>query len=432
MADLSPDTSIYSTIAKSSQGGLGSMDLSSLLSVAGKARELQTQQAVSDALRASGGDPATAKSMLMQPGAPGFVSPDTITSLTHAQQAQSELGKFYTDQIGKAAGALFAKSVSKAGANSDDWHTFSVMASGYGMPASTLAAAEHDIVRPDGSLDRTKLANWWNIVSGGQQLPQQQYQTQVGRTETAPAATFTTGGPAGGGAGGGPGTATVSTPAGALVGAGAGKDYRDDTLAARNFQSDVTPLQHIIAGLQSGTITGRSTEEVNNLKNFLHATGIDAMFGKDLSKDVVPYEELRKYMIRAADMASSGGTNDRLAAAVSGNPNAKLLSASNLDLAKVNLGLRRMQQVGYQEFQNQLSSGATFQGHPLQYEDYSNWYTQWAAKQDSRAFVHDLLNKDQRQKVFDSFKSDDEAKAYRASWQTMHQNHPEIERAGAP
>ncbi len=342
------------------------------------------------------------------------------------------MNQFYTEQVGKGAGALYAKAISKTGANESDFNTFSTIARKMQVPSSMLVDAKKDIVRPDGSLDPVKLATWYSTISGGQQLPQQQYMTGQGRQETAPAATFMTGGPAGGGGGSTLGTATLSTPAGAAVGAGAGHDYRADSIAARNFQTDVTPLRHIIQGLQDGTITGRSTEEVQNLRNFLHTTGIDSMFGKDLSKETVPYEEMRKYMVRAADQASGGQTNDRLAAAVSGNPNMKLLSASNLDLAKVNLGLRRMQQVGYQEFQRELNSGGTFNGHPLQYEDYTNWYTQWAAKQDSRAFVHDLLNKDQRQKVFDSFKTDDEAKAYQASMRSMRVNHPEIERAGAP
>ena len=427
MPDLMPDTSVYSTIARANQP----LDLGSLMSMVGQARGLQTQSAVSDALRASGGDPSGALKSLMQPGAPGYMSPDIITNLTHAQQAQSELAKFYNDQIGKAAGALYGKAISRQGANTDDLTQFQTMARSWGTPSSMLVQLNHDVVRPDGSLDPTKLANWYNIISGGQPLPQVAGKTAEGRGVSVPAATQTYGGTAGGPQVAG-GVVTTETPAGTAVGLGAGADYRSDTIAARNFQTDVTPLRHVIAGLESGTITGRSTEEVQNLRNFLHATGIDAMFGKDLSKETVPYEEMRKYMIRAADQVSAGGTNDRLAAAVSGNPNMKLLNASNLDLAKVNLALRRMQQVGYQEFQRQLSTGQTFNGHPLQYEDYSNWYTQWASQQDTRAFVHDLMTRDQRQSMFQNMKSKDELNAYRASWNTMHANHPDIERAGAP
>ncbi len=209
-----PDTSIYQHAAQPQ------LDIGRLIGIAGAARQLQSQSAISQALKGTVNpqtgqpDPTAALGALVKDPSV-YLGPEDITQFTHAQQAQSQQSQFYNEQIGKGAGALYAKAISKAGASESDFNTFATIARKMNIPASTLMDARKDIVRPDGKLDPTKLANWYSIISGGQQLPQQEYMTGEGQRKTAPAATFMTGGPTDQGGGLALGTASLSLPTGA-------------------------------------------------------------------------------------------------------------------------------------------------------------------------------------------------------------------------
>jgi hypothetical protein len=117
------------------------------------------------------------------------------------------------------------------------------------------------------------------------------------------------------------------------------------------------------------------------------------------------WQEARKYMTQYANQTSSGQTNDRLAATMSGSPNMKLQQATNVDLAKIALINKRINQVAFSEFSRSGLAPASF----------PQWKAQWLAQQDVRAFGADLMTREARSKL--KFSSDAEAQKYYRSWQ---------------
>lgn len=365
----------------------GGLDLGALMGIAQRARELQTQSAVSDAMRASGGDPGAALKGLMQPGAPGFMTPQIASDF-------SKLGQYYAEQVGKGAGSLYAKAISKSGASAQDFDDFATRASRYGVPGDVLASARREVVRPDGSLDASKLANIYGTISGGQQLPQQNYQTAGGVSRTAPAQSFLYGGPRDQGAAGGMGSATTTIPgaAGAAeqTGGASGKMLATARDASANYTQEVYPLKATIKSLEElgPNATGPGSEALNRAKSVLVFLGADKALGIDANK-ITDYQTANKYMIQWANTVSAAGTNDRLAAAIAGNPNMKMIQASNLVVAKSALALRRMQQAQLNEFEQ---TG-------LPEKDYARWAAQWNKTQDPRAYAIDIMGRDSADKM---------------------------------
>ena len=79
---------------------------------------------------------------------------------------------------------------------------------------------------------------------------------------------------------------------------------------------------------------------------------------------------------------------------ISANPNMTLGTASNIYLMKVGLALRRMEQVGSQEFDRLYQSGQiTDPG------SFKTWYARWAPKQDWRAFGMDTYTQKERDRL---------------------------------
>ncbi len=99
MPDLMPDTSIY----RQNQP----MDLGSLLGMAQRARELQTQSAISDATRDNPDDPVAATRAASQRGA--FVGPREQAEATHAAQVQADLQKTYAGNFSQAVSAMIGR-----------------------------------------------------------------------------------------------------------------------------------------------------------------------------------------------------------------------------------------------------------------------------------------------------------------------------------
>ncbi len=265
MPDLSPDTSIYSTIAKSSQSGLGSMDLGSLLGVAGRARELQTQQAVSDALRASGGDVNAAMKGLLQPGSPGYVTPDLISGMTQAAQHQADLQKFYATQVGHDVGTL----ITNPKLSRDDILQRIPTWKRYGVPDEVIGDILHNVIRPDGSVNKSGLATIKNWADNNATLPMAPQETlPSGQTQQRPAGSTMYDQPGGGGgtgtAGGAPGSVVTSLPSGAgATKEAAAADARqlvNSGPALANNRSSLLSLQDLSDKAATGPTAGLEKE----------------------------------------------------------------------------------------------------------------------------------------------------------------------------
>ncbi len=416
MADLSPDLSLYQQNRP--------MGLDQLMGLVQQSRGLQSQQAVSDALRQSGGDPEKANQMLMQPGAPGFVDAHTITSLTQAAQARAQLGQWYMGQASTAIGSL----LSKPGATLDDWHKLRPLLEQYHVPTNALDAVEAAAGK-NGRLDHDSLTAVYNLATQNSGLPQGQTVKGAGYEATPPAGTqlYRSGGataptspsapgassvPSGGTAappsqdaaskaadevqrqysGYGAGGGTVVNPSAAVQDrwTNSAREYSGAAAASGQYPSDVTPMEKVIDLLKKDpNLSGRGMEEFNNVKNFAHSVGI--LKDADMDK-VVDFETMKKYMANVPNTSSAGGTDSRLWQSIAGSPSPDKLGQTNLNVMRVMLGLRRMQQAGFNEFRR------ISQQRPMPPEYYSDWYSSWARKQDPMAYVWNTMGKKEQEK----------------------------------
>lgn len=176
------------------------------------------------------------------------------------------------------------------------------------------------------------------------------------------------------------------------VGAGSGKQYDADLAQAdtKTFRRSVFPLEQAIPLLEKlgPQGTGPGTETLNNIKSFALSMGLP---GVDAEK-IKGYDEAKKYLTDFVNQNSSGGTNDKLAAAFAGNPSVHISNAAASDVAKSALALRRMQQAQVMEFQKT--------GKPE--DQYTRWASGWATGQDPRAYGFDLMSPQAQRKLISS------------------------------
>jgi hypothetical protein len=423
MPDLSPDTSIYQHVGQGNQ-----LDLGRLLATAHAARELQSQQAESDALRASGGDPTAALSSLMQPGASGYVNAGTVSHLTQAAGEKAKLDQWYMGQAATGIGSL----LTNPHATIEDWHNIRPLLERYLGPRGqgVLDAVEHAATK-DGKLDHDSLVAVHNFATLNAGLPQGptvkgagvEYTPTAGgalyggstvptpkqRPETAPAA---------GGrpspspsqptapkqdaaaeaenevraqyGGYGVNTGAVANPSQAVQQrwSDSGKEYSH--YAASNYAADVAPINKALDILQKNpNATGRGLGELNSVKNLLHSFGF--IKDEDMGK-VVDFETLSKHMANIANQGSMNETDARLWQTIAGSASPDKLGDTNKAVLRFALGLRNMQQVAFSEFRKR-SGGPN--GMPIEY--FSDWKNAWLAKQvDPMAFVWKDLNEDEQ------------------------------------
>lgn len=176
------------------------------------------------------------------------------------------------------------------------------------------------------------------------------------------------------------------------VGGDSGKQYAADLSQAdtKTFRRSVFPLEQAIPLLEKlgPQGTGPGTETLNNIKSFALSMGLP---GVDAEK-IKGYDEAKKYLTDFVNQNSSGGTNDKLAAAFAGNPSVHISNAAASDVAKSALALRRMQQAQVMEFQKT--------GKPE--DQYTRWASGWATGQDPRAYGFDLMSPQAQRKLVSS------------------------------
>lgn len=207
--------------------------------------------------------------------------------------------------------------------------------------------------------------------------------------------------PRGGAAAAAPGAAEAQREVGAI----SGKNLAADLDASKNYQRTVFPLEKAIPALeQLGTTgSGPGTSEINNVKSFLLSMGVP---GVNVEK-IKNYDEANKYLVDFVNQTGNSGTNDKLAAAFSGNPSTKISNAAAQDVAKAALALQKMQRA-------QLSM---FQKSGLPDDQYSKFTSSNALKLDPRAFGIDYMKPEQVKKMLESLKGDkDDIKSERGKF----------------
>lgn len=152
MADLSPDTSIYQHAGQQ-------LDIGSVANLIRTGRELQTQSAVTEALRANPKDPQAAlQSVLANPKAfPGF---HTVTDATQASQAQYQLNSGYVRDTVDGLTSL----ITKPNATVKDFTPIAAGLSYAGVPPALIQGVINS-ANKDGYIDQRALKNLYNWYS---------------------------------------------------------------------------------------------------------------------------------------------------------------------------------------------------------------------------------------------------------------------------
>jgi len=119
--------------------------------------------------------------------------------------------------------------------------------------------------------------------------------------------------------------------------------------------------------------TGPGVEGRNQIKSFFAALSpelTEKIFGKEFTGVIKDQEEFKKYMTQYANFASSGlgtGTDARLNASLTGNPNPNILKMSNQDLLTKTIAIEKMNKVQDYAWQN---SG-------ISPDKFNQWQSQW-------------------------------------------------------
>lgn len=167
-----------------------------------------------------------------------------------------------------------------------------------------------------------------------------------------------------------------------------------------NYQQRVLPLEKGIDALEKlGTKgSGPGTETINNFKSFL-LSNVPGITEEQLSS-VKDFDSAKKYFTQYVNENGSTGTNDKLAAAFSGNPSTSISNAVAKDVAKTALSLAKMQVAMNQEFEK---TG-------LPDDQYSKWQAKNFNKYDPRAFGVNLMTSETRSKLIKNMTADEKAK----------------------
>lgn len=178
---------------------------------------------------------------------------------------------------------------------------------------------------------------------------------------------------------------------------GAAVAYNDAMGAAGRFAQRVNPLRQAIPLLEKmkDTDIGPTSEKWNDIKSTAVTLGAGKLAGIDPEK-IKDYNELKKYFTQYASQAAATlgpKTNDGLATAVTSNPNVHMDKLSATELAKVALGIERMQQAAALEFNERVQNGKAQPG------TFNRFMLDWATKQDPRAFVYDIMDKKAQETV---------------------------------
>lgn len=199
----------------------------------------------------------------------------------------------------------------------------------------------------------------------------------------------------------------TTAPAGYIEAAGRGAALLGDARSrAANYGSDVFPMTQLLSNLEKlgPQGTGPGTHEINTMKSFVQSNlnwlpGADKIIGDP--NQIKNYNEAEKYATQLAGSRASQfghGTDQAMAQSLIGSPNTHISNLAGVDLTKAIIGLRRMEHVQTLEADNDPSVAK----NPAKY---GTWAARWATNVDPRAFMVDLMDKDQLSNLQKSIKS---------------------------
>ena len=198
------------------------------------------------------------------------------------------------------------------------------------------------------------------------------------------------------------------------VGTKSGEDYATALTREGNFSQEMVPLtkaRDALIKLGPGE-TGPLTDKFNELKSF--AQTLPIVKGLVDPNTIQNYDEAKKYLVQyAMATGASPGTNDKLAAAFSGNASTDISNAAAVDVVKTNIALRRLQNAQVTAF-NQAKQ----QNPSLSPSQYSQWLVKFNNDQDPVAYGFDQMEPAQRKSYFKSLKTPEAQNKFLASLKT--------------
>jgi hypothetical protein len=174
--------------------------------------------------------------------------------------------------------------------------------------------------------------------------------------------------------------------------------YARDKEGTTTYQDRVFPLAQIYSILASGDVTtGQGAEQLNRARSILETMG--AKLGwTDQTTNQAKFDDLTKYMQQYVNKQGMAARSDQaLASAITGSPSAHLSTLANKDVVKPLIAMERMKQMAMTDFENS-------NGHP---NDYSKFLGDWQNTHDPRAFMVDLLDNKQIDKMLAGMNKND-------------------------
>ncbi len=418
MPDLRPDMSVFT---KPSQ-----MGISELLGTAMKMQQFQGQQGISDLLKQNVDpvtlDPDFGAVSAKLPTIQGIVTPDMVAGIENARQSQLATRAREMDALVRIMGPVADKpNLSEediqdartrlagvyGGGKRGQMIADRILGVGTKNEVRTGAAFKQRMTEIQAGYGQLPEMETIQTTQGPVLMPKAQYVSEVRRSQSGgqppPTPVLDQQGRV---------TQQHMTASDAAFGQGLlGQDeqaqarYRGEQREAGNYRQDVQGLETVIKEVSKpGTPTGPTAEVSTNFKRILHGFNL---ISDDQMKGVVSYQEAKKYLQDFINRQGfSSQSIDHLAAAVSANPGMTLEKSTILDMAKTALALRRMRQVGFEEF-NKLRDPRT--GRGAQPAAYDNWFANWAPRQDERAFAADMYDKEHHKSLNNEFAKSPEA-----------------------
>jgi hypothetical protein len=166
--------------------------------------------------------------------------------------------------------------------------------------------------------------------------------------------------------------------------------YARDLEGSTTYQQRIFPLAQVASILASGDVTtGQGADALNRAKSFLQ-TAATSMGWDAQTIQQAKYDEVAKYMQQYVNAQGMSARSDQaLASAITGNPSSHLSTIANKEVIKPLLAVERMKQMALADFK---ASG----GHG---NDYMTFLNEWQNTHDPRAFLVDLLDDKQVDKM---------------------------------
>ncbi len=419
MPDLQPDTSIYQ------HEGLGGMSLPSLMGLVQSSRALSTQSGIADAMRANPNDPGAAyKAALQNPNV--FIGPREAQEFTGAQSSQFALQQGYTRE---ALGGL-TSFLSDPKPTADKFINMMPTLEAMGIPheilARTLAAAQN----PDGSMNKSKMADLYLYLHQNQGLPTvgtvnpETHQPTEQPIGTIIRGQAQGGGPAGGGQSSG---ATGSFPTAAPpYQAGTYADATKAQTSLQDFRSTgIAPMRQMLDNLHdlsNEAATGPGADWQVNWSKLMHNIGLP-QYANLTPDEVKSSENFKKISERLVNqMATTGGhiTNDFLHNAYGSNPSLEISRQGREGMISWLHGIADVQNLVGKNFQSWLNTHPGGEGQ----------FYKWASGQmpggmnvsnlDMRVFQFERMSQPEQDKFLASMKK---TPGEYEKFMTHHQNY---------